>query len=432
MNFITKIFKQASLMMILFVTTAQAAKKPNIVVILADDLGIECLSSFGGESYTTPNLDKLANQGMRFNHCFANPYCSPSRAEVLTGTYPFRNGVNGLISSPHEELRLNPKNNITIASVLQKQGYNTFIAGKWQLSILKKYDTIRDLGFDSYCCWQIFDKNNKKTRRHYNYTLRTDGVPKKETDANKYGPDELCDFIIDGIKDSHKNNKPFFAYYTSLLPHWPWVPTPDNADRTMPVGRLGDKKHFPDMVNYLDKNVGKIMKTLDELKISDNTIFIFVGDNATDPHGIRSRWKGRSVLGAKGELNDRGTRVPLIVRWPGVIKANSKCSDLVDLSDIFSTLNELTGNSATHSVHGQSFYPQLTGLVGKPRDWVFMQIHSGYYIRSKNWIIDSLGHIRPTTRLDLAPAKKVESVPAEHQAEIKRLKSSLSDLLKQK
>ncbi len=112
-------------------------RKPNIVLIVADDLGVECLSAFGGQSYETPNLDKLARQGMKFSHFFANPYCSPSRAEIITGTYPFHNGVKGLVSTPDNKLFLNPAANIGVASVMKEHGYRSFIAGKWQLSLLK-------------------------------------------------------------------------------------------------------------------------------------------------------------------------------------------------------------------------------------------------------------------------------------------------------
>ena len=424
----------------LFFLQLQAqGRKPNIVLIVADDLGVECLSAFGGQSYETPNLDKLARQGMKFSHFFANPYCSPSRAEIITGTYPFHNGVKGLVSTPDNKLFLNPAANIGVASVMKEHGYRSFIAGKWQLSLLKNRDIIKDFGYDSYCCWQIYDEDNIKTNRHYRYTLRTNGVAKKEENKTKYGPDELCDFVIKEIEKSHQKGVPFFAHYSSLLPHWPWVPTPDSQDQTMPKGKnvipgadLGDKKFLPDMVRYLDKNVGKILDCLQRLKIEDNTIVIFVADNGTDQHDIKSLWNGVVVIGGKGALNDRGTRVPCIVRWTGRVKEGTQCNDLLDLSDLFPTLCDAAGATVKHEIDGRSFYPQLLGMNNKPRDWVFMQIAEGFYIRGKNWIINHEGEIRPVAELHLAPAKNIPRYSPGQIQEVDFLKHQLETLLSEK
>ena len=407
-----------------------ASEKPNVVLILADDLGMECLSAFGGESYHTPNLDQLAKQGMKFDHCFAAPYCTPSRAQILTGNYPFKNGIKGLIYKEHQKTKLSPTENPSFSATFQRHGYRTFIAGKWQLSILKNYDTIKDFGFDSYRCWQIFDAQRNKTNRHYQYTYRTNGVAQKEFQPKRYGPDAMCDFLIQEIKQSHQNKQPFMAYYTSLLPHWPWVPTPDSKDQKMPSGRLGNKKFLGDMITYLDKNVGRLLDTLDELGIRDNTIVMFVADNGTDQNGILSRWNGKTVKGAKGALNDRGTRVPLIVRWPAKVAAGSSCSDLIDISDIFPTLCSCAGLEPGNDLHGQSFFPQLEGRPGVPRSWVFMQNEAGYYIRDKNWIIDSKGKVRPTARLDLTPAPVQNKFSEPQKKQISELRKELKNLLK--
>ena len=137
------------------VVSTPKANKPNIVVILADDLGIECLSSYGGKSHKTPNLDKLTSQGMRFTHCFSNPYCSPSRASLLTGRYPFKNGLKRVIFDPkaHANIYLHI-DQPSFARQLKQAGYTTAIAGKWQLSLLHQRNTINDFGFDEYQCWQ--------------------------------------------------------------------------------------------------------------------------------------------------------------------------------------------------------------------------------------------------------------------------------------
>lgn len=206
-----------------FATDAQAeTSRPNILLILVDDLGIECLSTYGGASHETPNIDKLAKQGMRFTHCFSNPYCSPSRAKLLTGRYAFQNGVKRVIFDPkqHSNLYLRTEQP-TFARQLQSAGYATAIAGKWQLSFLHKRDTINAFGFETYQCWQIFDENNKKSRRFHEPHFNRDGKIIRDQIRSEYGPDVNVAFLSAFIDDNAKKGKPFLAYYTCLLPHWP-------------------------------------------------------------------------------------------------------------------------------------------------------------------------------------------------------------------
>jgi arylsulfatase A len=160
------------LALMLHVHAADPNSKPNIVIILADDLGIECLKPYGGISHKTPNIDQLARQGMRFTRCFSNPYCSPSRASLLTGRYPFKNGLKTVLHSrTQENLYLHP-DQPSFARQLKQAGYATGLAGKWHLSLLHKHNTIRDFGFDQYQSWQIFDQNGRKTTRSRTATAR--------------------------------------------------------------------------------------------------------------------------------------------------------------------------------------------------------------------------------------------------------------------
>ena len=207
--------------------------KPNIVMILADDLGIECLSSYGGTSHKTPNLDKLAAQGMRFSDCFSNPYCSPSRASLLTGRYPFKNGLKQVIfdAKQHANTYLHP-DQPSFARQIKQSGYATGIAGKWHLSFLYQHDTIRDFGFEQYQCWQIFDDDMTRTRRFHTPYYNRNGVIIADEIKDQYGPDVNVEFLIDFIKSNAAKKQPFLAYYTSLLPHFPWVPTPDSEDKS--------------------------------------------------------------------------------------------------------------------------------------------------------------------------------------------------------
>ncbi len=210
--------------------SARPESRPNIVLILADDLGIECLSSYGG-NHKTPNIDKLATQGMLFTHCFSNPYCSPSRANLLTGRYPFKNGLREVIwnERTHANTYLHT-DQLSFARQLKQAGYTTAIAGKWQLSFLHRRNTIEDFGFDQYQCWQIFRTDKSKTRRFHTPYFNRNGTVIADEIKDRFGPDVNVEFLIDFIKANAAKERPFLAYYTSLLPHFPWVPTPDSED----------------------------------------------------------------------------------------------------------------------------------------------------------------------------------------------------------
>ena len=312
------------------------------LTLLAGHTWLECVGAYGGLSYKTPHIDRLARSGMRFTHCFSNPYCSPSRAQLLTGRYPLHNGITRVIYDPpqHREF-LDPEKETSFARLLQQAGYATVIAGKWQVSFLHERDTIRAHGFDEYQCWQIFHEG-QKTSRYAQPTLRQNGKVLQEELRGKYGPDVNVDFLIDFMR--RHRDQPFMVYYTSLLPHYPWEPTPDSDDPLKPADGLGDTKHMPDMVACLDKQVGRIVAAVDELGLSDRTVIIFSGDNGTDRR-IRSKWTdgqvSRTVAGGKGTMTDAGTRVPLIAAWPGVVKPGAVCDDLIDFSDFLPTFVKL-------------------------------------------------------------------------------------------
>lgn len=211
------------------------------------------------------------------------------------------------------------------------------------------------------------------------------------------------DFLINFIKESNAKKKPFLAYHTCLLPHYPWVPTPDSDDKNYTLtdnAGKGDPKYFPDMVAYLDKCLGRLMQCLEDEGIADNTIVIFLSDNGTD-QDLSNLWGDNKlkIKGGKGSLTDLGTRVPLIVRWPGKVKAGTTCGDLIDFSDLLPTLCELTGSPLPdQEIHGRSFAPQLLGKASNPRDWVHIQNQEGRYIRSHTYFYNQSGKLYPVTK----------------------------------
>ena len=414
---------------------APEAARPNIVVILADDLGIGCLSAYGGKGLSTPNIDRLAAQGMRFTDCFSNPYCSPSRASLLTGRYPFRNGLKEVIFDPklHADTFLDANTQPSFARQLKGAGYATAIAGKWQLSFLFQRNQINQFGFDQYQCWQIFTDKAERTSRFHKPHFNENGTVIADRIANRYGPDVNVDFLIDFMKASHAKGQPFLAYNTSLLPHFPWVPTPDSEDKDYEEPKSvakGDPKYFPDMVAYLDKTVGRIMDALDEMGIAENTVLVFLADNGTDSGLVNLMADGNAIQGGKGTMTDRGTHVPLIVRWPGKIKPGTVCGDLIDFSDLLPTLCEVAGaDLPEETIHGRSFGPQLFGKPGVPREWIHVQDKEKRHVRSKEYILNNNNQLRPVVELWNDPAKPISGeLSEEQQAARKKLQAALDEL----
>ena len=333
-------------------------QRPNLVLIMADDLGYECVGANGGTSYRTPALNKLAEEGVRFEHCYAQPLCTPSRVQIMTGLYNVRNYVYfGKLGWDQT----------TFANVLREAGYATCVAGKWQLT--GNFEGPDHFGFDEYCLWLL----NRAPGRYPNPGLEING---KEVDytGGEYGPDICTDYICDFI--TRKKDQPFLVYYPMILPHCPFEPTPDSEDWD-PTSKgaetyEGNAKYFGDMVTYMDKLVGKIVGRLEELDLREDTLILFVADNGTDSH-IVSRMGDREVPGGKGSITDNGTRVPLIASWPGTIGKDHVSDDLVDLTDFLPTLCDAAGVSPPPGLKldGRSFLPRLRGEEGDPREWVF-------------------------------------------------------------
>jgi arylsulfatase A len=410
------------------------ADKPNLLVILADDLGLECLSAYGGKSHPTPHLDRLAAQGMRFTHCFSNPYCSPSRATLLTGRYPFRNGLQEVLFAAERQadIYLHP-DQPSFARQLKQAGYTTALAGKWHLSLLHRHNTINAFGFDQYVSWQIFRADGEKTERYYEPHYIQNGEDISPRIKDRFGPDVSVEFLIDFIKASAAKRQPFLAYYTSILPHFPWVPTPDSREQPSAVktrNEVGDPKFFPDMVRYLDKQVGQLLRTLDEAGVANNTVVIFLADNGTD-HRLRNQWgDGRTIPGGKGTMTDRGTRVPLLVRWPQRIAPGSTCGDLIDFSDFLPTLCELAGAAPPEvDLHGRSFAPQLLGRPGSPREWVHVQDKEARHVRNREYILTNRNQLRPVVEIWEPEAKPDQNQHPEKEQAARQTLQAVFDTL---
>lgn len=351
-----------------------SAERPNIVLIMADDMGFDSVGSYGATSYETPNIDRLASQGMQFDRAYATPLCTNTRLQLMTAYYNNRNFTSFGILDPDAK---------TIGHFMSEAGYTSLMAGKWQL---QSYDPVswpgaenrrgtgmhpRDAGFDEFSLYHT-GHTELKGSRYANPVIETnDGF--LDGTKGKYGPDIWANTIIDFIDRKAGGDKPFFVYYAMALPHGPFVPTPDSEEWATPELRLEqDVKFYGDMVEYADKIIGQIMDHLDRKGLSDNTLVLFYSDNGTHP-SVLSDWNGITVQGGKSFSNQQGMRVPLIARWPGKIAADTHSGALVDSTDFIPTLLQAAkAQSVPHDIDGKSFLPVVLGKAKSTRDWVFL------------------------------------------------------------
>ena len=331
------------------------AAQPNIILIMVDDFGYECVTANGGESYQTPNIDKLAASGVRFENCHVQPLCTPTRVQLMTGRYNVRNYLNfGTLL----------RTETTFGHLMKNAGYATGICGKWQLG--HEQDSPQHFGFDESCLWQ----QTRRPPRYANPGLEYNGMEKDFTHG-EYGPTLVNDFALSFI--TKNKEKPFFLYYPMILTHNPFQPTPDSPDWDPTISSENKQQsptHFAEMTAYMDKLVGRVIAKLDELGIRDNTLLIFLGDNGTNS-GITSRFKGADYKGGKGSTTSHGTHVPLIASWPAMMKQGRVCADLVSSTDFLPTLCAAAGVKVPENVDGVSFLPQLKGEAGTPREWLY-------------------------------------------------------------
>jgi arylsulfatase A len=355
-----------------------APAQPNIIYILADDFGLPDIGCYGA-AYRTPNLDALAAGGMRFENCFSAPLCAPTRAMGMFGRYGFRTGVtdNGLGHAA------TPQKEVCIAKVLKQAGYGTAVAGKWSdLEYLVTKEDGARWGFDEFMIWgERWEEDGGKARYwgpDYNHNGKIISGNKKT-----FGPDMLHGFAVDFIR--RHRERPFFLYYPTPLIHYKLHPTPDS------VGKKPDLHE--DNIAYLDKLVGKLMTELESLKLRERTLVIFAGDNGSTKgaHTVH----GKPVFGKKGELNEGGCHVPLILNWPGTTPAGKVSKDLVSITDFFPTFAELAGAGLPDGVtiDGRSIAPQARGQTGTPREWVYVQLRSERFVRDAGWKLTGEGEL---------------------------------------
>lgn len=374
---------------------AQSVKKPNVIIIMMDDMGYGDTEPYGMTGIPTPNFNRMAKEGMRFTHFNAGqPICTASRAALLTGCYPNRVGMYGAIL-PESKIALNPKEE-TIASLLKKAGYKTAMLGKWHLGNKPPYFPLH-YGFDSfygipyshdispldYDWKRITDTSKRKS--HWPMLPLISGDKVVDSVMNYNDASRLTGTLTTKAVAIIKANKnrPFFLYLAHPMPHIPLAASEKFR------GKSGDMGMFGDVIMELDWSLGEILKTLDAEKIAKNTIVIVVSDNGPWLHFGDNAGSAGGFREGKATTFEGGTRVPCLIRWPGKIEAGMVNSKLMLNMDLLPTIVAATGAKLPKNrIDGINFLPLwLNKTTIAPRDvfYYYAGVNSLQAVRYKNW-----------------------------------------------
>ncbi len=343
--------------------TSLAASRPNVLLIMTDDQGYGDLGFHGNEKIDTPVLDRLASQSVRFDRFFVCPYCTPTRAALMTGRYPLRTGAaavtRGLETVRSEE--------VTIAEVLREAGYATGCFGKWHIG--EHYPSHPNgQGFDEF-----FGIPQGHWDNYFDPKLEHNG---RMVQTHGFITDVLTDYALRFIERNRRG--PFFCYVPYNAPHTP-LQVPDRYfDKYIARGLDRRTAAIYGLVENVDENIGRLLEKLDELQIADRTIVFFLSDNGAEgPEGSRYN---AGMRGMKGTVHEGGMRVPLFVRWPGRLEAGRVVKPIAAHVDLLPTIAELCGieNPKTLPLDGVSLVPLLTGRVDQWPDRMIFARTAGW------------------------------------------------------
>lgn len=368
MRFVAYVF---SVLCFSLVTALAEAEKPNFLFILADDLGYGDLGCYGAPDIATPNLDRIASEGIRFTDAYANgAICSPTRIAFLTGRYQQRFGMENALY--YQEFgRGLPEGGETIASRLREVGYATGLSGKWHVG----YDPGRQplaQGFDHF--FGLLGGNH-----HYFEHMDRVGVHdlwlgKEEIKREGYSTDLVTKDAIAFIDENR--DRPFFLYLSHPAPHFPWQAPTDAEKRVEPKNKSwqeGDRATYVAMVESMDLGIGRVLDRLDELGLTENTLVVFTSDN-----GGHTYSRNEPLRGEKATLWEGGIRVPCVVRWPKKIAAGRVSAEAIITMDWAATFSALAGESATRDTDdGIDLGPILTDQEGSISRTLFWRSKPG-------------------------------------------------------
>lgn len=390
--------------------------KPNVVFILADDLGYADLSCLGQNKFSTPNIDALATQGMLLTqHYSGSSVSAPSRSCLITGQHTGHTVIRGNKELPVEGQYPMPSETYTIFKMLKENGYKTSVFGKWGLGAPETEGAPQNQDVDEFFGYNC----QRQAHNYYPYHLWQNDEKimlegNKGNDENDYAPYLIHQEALNFIRENKDTT--FFMWYTSVLPHaelkvpenelMAFVGKPEMEKETSFIGcddgvyykngGYGSQQYthaaFATMVSILDKQVGEICATLDSLGIADNTIIVFTSDNGphleggADPDFFNSNG---NLRGYKRDLYEGGIRVPMIIKWDGVVKENTKSNHICAFWDFLPTMADIIGVEVPGNIDGISYLQELTGQgTQKKHDYLYWEFHENngrQAIRQDDW-----------------------------------------------
>lgn len=358
---------------------------PNVIILLADDLGYGDLSCYGSQSIETPNIDALAAEGMRFTRFYSgSAVCTPSRACLLTGKFPLRFNIRRQFSDKAGQFL--PESATTLPELLKDAGYATAHIGKWHLGGLRIADIEgREAGqpadpgplqhgFEHYLCniegpvRRVVIRERRLYREGGKYMIRND---RRAAEDSRHWTDIKIDEAISLIENWEKGDQPFFLNLWFDAPHAPYEPAPEpHLSKYKRLGAEGDQLYFRSMVSYLDAGIGRLVTRLKELGIFNNTLIIFTSDNGPAFQGSPGPFRG-----GKTDLHEGGIRVPMFAVWPGHVANNSYSFQTAHMADLLPTIVEIAGGEhVPDDLDGVSLLGHLTGKPLFTRDMLLWQM----------------------------------------------------------
>ena len=376
--------------------------KPNLIWIMADDLGYGDLGCYGQKVIATPNLDQMAREGLRFTHFYAGAtVCAPSRSVLMTGLHHGHTRVRGNAGKQNPKAQALKPDDVTVAKVLQQAGYRTALVGKWGLGDAGDADTglPRKQGFDEFFGYlnqshahnhfpAFLWRNEDKVSLPNTVTPVGDAGAGYATEAKVFADDLFADEAIRFVKEN--KSKPFYLYWSMVIPHANNERTRElkNGAQVPGFGHYADKD-WPDqdkgqaaMISRLDGYVGLMLKTLREQGLAENTLVLFTSDNGPhneSNHNLKRFNPSGPFTGIKRSLTDGGIRVPMIAWWPSRIEPNTQSDHVAYFGDWMATATELSGATARSGLDSLSMVPTLIGkrTSQKQHDFIYWEFHEG-------------------------------------------------------
>ncbi len=429
-----------------------SGNKPNIIFILVDDMGYADLGCYGQKKIQTPNIDKIAGEGIRFTDCYSgSTICAPSRSVLMTGQHTGHTRVRGNMCTVGGTIGYKGNrqvrrmcltdDDITVGRVLQKAGYRTCLVGKWHLGAYNPDAGPLDRGFDEFYGWTInaagtggyYPAQRYRNRELYDMTGNQNGR------QNQYSTGICTNEAIDFLKNNKQRN--FFLYLSYNNPHSPFQ-VPD-------LGPYKDKdwpehvKIYAGMIHRLDQNIGKLMQTLKELQINEKTVVFFCSDNGPRSEPTQQQTEvsdffdsNGPLRGYKRDLYEGGIRVPMIVRWPGKISAGTTSDLPWYFADVLPTIANLAGAKPPKNIDGRSVVPVLLGKQNDLGDrflyWEYFESGFQQAVRWKQWKAIRLKRGEPLVLFDLSKDLAEEhDIATEHPEVIEQIEQYLKTARKE-